>query len=82
MNTEKKYWLDDPRNVNKIVYTLYVVCALLVGADFLYHKHTHFDFEKWLGIYGWFGFTACVGLVMAAKVMRKVLKREEDYYDR
>ena len=81
MDTEKKYWLDDPRNVKKIVYTLYAVCTLLVGADSFYHKHTHFYFENWFGIFGWFGFTACVGLVLAAKVMRKLLKREEDYYD-
>ena len=39
MNQEKKYWLDDPRNVNKIVVTLYVVCAVLVAADIFYHKH-------------------------------------------
>jgi len=156
MNTEKQYWLDDPRNVNKVVYIVCAVCALLIGLDLLrvepllfstpghisrdldrgilpealqqafedyehslsnqivvsikdenrswlitdeanrekyiiqldedqldiYHKQTHFFFEKWFGIYGLFGFTACVCLVLAAKVMRKMLKREEDYYDR
>jgi len=88
MNSEKKYWLDDPRNVNKIVYALYVVCVLLVAADLLYHKHLHFhfaderyNFEGWFGFFGFFGFIACVGLVLAAKLMRVVLKRGEDYYD-
>ena len=82
MNTEKKYWLDNPRNVKTIVYSLYAVCALLMGADLLYHKHTHFDFENWFGFFGFFGFIACVCLVVAAKGLRKLLKREEDYYDR
>jgi hypothetical protein len=82
MNSEKKkYWLDDPRNVNKIVYTLYAICALLVLGDLLYHKHTHFEFEHWFGFFGFFGFVACVALVLAAKLLRVVLKREEDYYD-
>ena len=81
MNQEKKYWLDDPRNVNKIVVTLYVVCAVLVAADIFYHKHFHFDFENWFGFFGFFGLIACVALVLAAKLLRVVLKREEDYYD-
>ena len=83
MNSQKKYWLDDRRNVNKIIYGLFAVCALLVGLDLVRdHHHSHFDFENWLGFYGWFGFFACVGLVVVAKEMRKLLKREEDYYDR
>ncbi len=81
MDPEKKYWLDDTRNVKKIVYALYVVCALLLLADFGYHKHTHFDLEGWWGFFGLFGLVACVALVLAAKVLRVLLKREEDYYD-
>lgn len=88
MSTKKTYWLDDRRNVNKIVYALYAVCAVLVVADFFYHKHIHFEyenrlynFENWFGFFGWFGFIACVCLVLAARAMRKPLKREEDYYD-
>ena len=87
MNPEQKRWLDEPRNVNRIVYALYVVCALLVMVDLLvsshiYDKHGDFDFELWFGFFGFFGFVACVGLVLAAKLLRIVLRREEDYYDR
>ncbi len=46
---DKKYWLDDPRNIKKVVYALYAVCALLLAADFFYEKHAHFEFEKWFG---------------------------------
>ncbi len=78
---EKRYWLDDSRNVDKIVYGLYAVCAVLVLLDRVYHKHTHFNFEDWFGFYGFFGFVACVGLVLASKAMRLVVRRDEDYYD-
>lgn len=77
---EKKYWLDNPRNVNRLVYGLYTVCAGLFLADALYHKHVHFGFEHWFGFYAIFGFGACVGLVLTAKAMRRVLMRGEDYY--
>ena len=82
MDSEKKYWLDDSRNVKKIIYALYAVCALLLLADLTYHKHTHFDVEGRWGFFGLFGLVACVTLVLAAKGMRVLLKREEDFYDR
>ena len=78
---DKTYWLDQPGNVNKLVYGLYGVCALLFLLDFFYHKHTSFLFEGWLGFFAWFGFIACVVLVLVAKQLRKVLRRGEDYYD-
>ena len=77
----KKYWLDQPNNVNKIVYTLYAICAALLLADFIYHKHAHFDFEHWFGFYAWFGFIAYISIVMSAKLIRKLINRKENYYD-
>lgn len=80
MSPEKKYWLDKPDNVNRLVYVLYAVCAVLILLDFLYHKHVNFPFEGWFGFFSWFGFIACVVLVLLAKKMRKIVKRDEDYY--
>ena len=34
---EKKYWLDDPRHVKWIVWTLAAVCVALVLADQTFH---------------------------------------------
>lgn len=78
---DKKYWLDDSANVNKLILALVVICALLVLVDFFYHKHVHFAFETWFGFFAWFGFGMCVALVLIAKQLRKILKREENYYD-
>lgn len=79
---EKTYWLDNPRNVTKIFWGLVVVCALLFAADAFYDKHVELEAETWFGFYGIFGFVACVALVLAAKELRKILMRGEDYYDR
>jgi len=81
VNSEKKYWLDDPRNVKKIIHALYAICALLLLADFTYCKHTHFAVEGWWGFFGFFGLIAFIALVLTARLMRIALKREEDYYD-
>lgn len=77
----RKYWLDNPRNVDRIVWVLYAVCAFLLAIDGFVHKHGPFAIEHWFGFYGIYGFVACVGLVLAAKEMRRILMRPEDYYD-
>jgi hypothetical protein len=78
----RAYWLDEPRNVTRLVRTLYAVCALLLVIDAFVPKHGPFLIEHAFGFYGLFGFIACVVLVLVAKQLRKVLMRPEDYYDR
>jgi len=82
MNDDRKYWLDDPLNVTRIYWGVFIICGLLFVADAFYHKHPHFAAEGWFGFYGIFGFVACVALVLAAKALRVILKRPEDYYDK
>jgi hypothetical protein len=77
----RKYWLDSPRNVDRIVWALYGVCALLLAIDWFVPKHGPFAIEHSIGFYGIYGFVACVGLVLAAKEMRRVVMRPENYYD-
>jgi len=78
---KRRYWLDEPRNVDRLVYALYAICAGLFLADRLYVKHPHFVFEGWFGFFAVFGFVACVALVLGARQMRRVVKRPEDYYE-
>ena len=79
--SEKKYWLDNPRNVDKVYWSVWIICALLALTDFFYDKHTTLGIEEIPGFYGWYGFVACVGLVLIAKEIRKLVIRGEDYYD-
>ena len=78
---DRKYWLDEPGNVKRIIWALFAVCAALFLADAFYHKHSHFEAENFFGFYAIFGFVVCVALVLAAKGMRLFLMRSEDYYD-
>lgn len=79
--TETVYWLDQPKNVNLIIWMLVAVCVLLFFADAFYHKHAHFEIEHLFGFYGVYGFFVCVALVLIAKSLRTFLMRSEDYYD-
>lgn len=80
MNDDRR-WLDQPRNVTRLVYGLAVLCGLAFLADLFYRKHPYFGFENWFGFYAGFGFIASVSLVLTAKQLRKLLRRDEDYYE-
>jgi len=78
---EKKYWLDDPKNVRRLVWALGALCALVFVGDAFYEKHAEFSVEYLFGFYAIFGFLAYVGLIFAAKGLRKIIKRQDDFYD-
>jgi hypothetical protein len=75
-------WLDDPANVKRLLHWFYWACALIVVIDVVYsiwgHKHAS---EPWAAFYGVYGFLGCAGLILAAKELRKLVMRKEDYYD-
>lgn len=81
-NGGKRFWLDDMRNVYKVFWALVVVCGALFLADAVYEKHVSLSFESWFGFYGLFGFLVSFALVLIARELRKILMRDEDYYDR
>jgi hypothetical protein len=71
-----------PANVKRIVRGLVAASALLVLLDLLYAKHSHFAIEDLFGFYGFYGFVGCVTLVLLAKVLRRIVMRPEDTYER
>ena len=95
---EDPRWLDQPENVRKIIRWFYGLCGLVILVDVVFsmgwHKHAAFSEEVGIhaietlpAFYGLYGFLACVGLVYVSKLMRdwkgkKLLMREEDYWDK
>lgn len=82
MSESKNYWLDRSENVTKLYRGLWILGLALLSIDLFLHKHEEFDFATWFGFYAFFGFFACVVLVLIAKKLRVVLMRPEDYYER
>ena len=82
MEDKKKYIFDNPKNVLTLLYGFYICCVLLIGIDFFFHRHIAHPWEKIFGFYGLYGFLACTFLVIIAKQIRKIIMRDESYYDR
>lgn len=77
----KTGWADKPENKRRVRIVLYVACVLLVVADFLVHRHVEMPAEKLPAFYALYGFVALVAVVLSAKGLRRLVKRDEAYYD-
>ena len=82
MSNNSPGWADKPEVQRLIQRVLYAACAVLVIADFVVHRHIYTDIERIPAFYALYGFVALVGVVMAAKGLRLLVKRDEEYYDR
>jgi hypothetical protein len=78
---KKQHVFDEPRNVKRVIYALFCVCAFTFLLDFVVHRHVEHPWESLFAFHALYGFVACVVLVLVAKEMRKILMRKEDYYD-
>lgn len=56
-------------------------CVALFALDFFIERKTHAPREGIPGFYAIYGFVGCVLLVLLAKELRKVVMRDEDYYE-
>lgn len=86
--------LDEPSVVRKVINGFFIACVGLLFLDAIFlppfgiaHRHLSFEegvfqWESISGFYCVYGLAACVLLVLAAKQLRKLLRRDEDYYDR
>ncbi len=54
---------------------------ILVLLDFFVKHYEHFGIEATFGFAAWFGFLACIILVVGSKIIGAFFKREETYYD-
>ncbi|MFP4476086.1 MAG: hypothetical protein ACLFOY_11065 [Desulfatibacillaceae bacterium] len=77
----KTGWFDKPKNVKIFLRVFFASLVVLLLVDFFIEKHPEFAWEYAPSFYAAYGFVSCVVLVLAAKVLRWFIKRDEDYYD-
>jgi len=73
---------DNPKNVQRFLYIFYVALFALLVIDFFIPKHGHFPWEGAPEFFAVYGFISCVSLIFIAKLLRKIVRRDEDYYDK
>ncbi|MCF8029109.1 MAG: hypothetical protein K9K81_12150 [Desulfobacteraceae bacterium] len=71
---------DKPRNVRILLVCFYISLGVLLIADFFIHKHAAFGWEAYPDFFAAYGFISCVLLIYIAKLLRRLIKRSEDYY--
>jgi hypothetical protein len=81
MKDSEQHFFDDPNNLKRVLRVFYAICVGLLLLDFIHHRHVIHAWESMWGFYAVFGFVACVVLVLVAKEMRKVVMRDESYYE-
>jgi len=78
---EKERFLDRQENVDRLLWGVTIVGVLLLLVDFVYHRHIYHPWEHLPAFYGVFGAVSIIVLVQAAKGLRKLVMRDEDYYE-
>ncbi len=74
-------FLDSLENKKKVRTYFYISLLILVIIDFFIPKHGHFSWEEAPQFFAVYGFIGCVSFVFMAKILRLIVKRNEDYYD-
>jgi uncharacterized membrane protein YhdT len=80
--SDSNHWLVRPATIRAIWAISLAVLAITVLGDLVVEHHPHFGIDGTFGFGAWFGFSACVVLVVFSKALGAILKRWDDYYDR
>jgi sterol desaturase/sphingolipid hydroxylase (fatty acid hydroxylase superfamily) len=75
------HWLARPATIKLLWRVFAAVLALLVLAQAVIYVNGYFGVDGWFGFGAAYGFLSCLAMVLFAKALGYVLKRDEDYYD-
>ncbi len=78
---EPVHWLVKPENIRKLWWGFTAVLALTVLAQLVFKVKGYFGIDEWFGFGAVYGFVSCAIMVVVAKALGFVLKRDEQYYD-
>jgi UPF0716 family protein affecting phage T7 exclusion len=73
-------WLVRPDSIRLMWKILWAVLALTVVLEIFIKIKGYFGVDDWIGFGAAFGFFSCVAMVIVAKGLGFVLKRDQGYY--
>jgi hypothetical protein len=78
---DQDHWLARPAT-NRLLWVVFgVILVALVLVDLVVQHHPLFGLDDTFGFGAWYGFAACIVLVLFAKTLGAILKRPDTYYD-
>ena len=75
-----QHWILKKGNIKKLWVFSIVLLVSLVLVQLFFPIKGHFEVESWIGFGAWFGFIACILMILFSKVLGLVVKKSEDYY--
>lgn len=70
-------------NIKKQITLAWIIGLLILaaslGLEFIIHPHPNFEIDGALFFHAWYGFGACLVIIIVSKLL-SFLKRPEDYY--
>ncbi len=78
--TPPLHWLVRPETIRKLWIGGGVMLAALVAIEAKVQIYGTFGLDGTFAFYAWYGFAACVAMVVTAKGLGFILKREDTYY--
>lgn len=74
-------FFDPPRNRRMVRWALFGMCSVLLILGLFIEAHGELYWEKAPNFFAAYGLLSCVSLILIAKLLRKIVRREEHYYD-
>jgi hypothetical protein len=81
-DTPRPHWLVRPATIRLLWRASAAILVLLVLLDLIVVPHGKFGADGTFGFYAWYGFVTCAAMVLGAKALGALIKREDTYYDR
>ncbi|MCK5383550.1 MAG: hypothetical protein KAJ65_07280 [Gammaproteobacteria bacterium] len=78
----KQHWLVRPGTIRLLRVIVLFVLALTVLASVFTEVHAWFRIDGSFAFNAWYGFLSCIGMVLVAKLLGRLLHRKDSYYDR
>ena len=75
-----QHWILKKENIKKLWVCSIILLVSLVLVQLFFPIKGHFEVESWIGFGAWFGFIACILMILFSKVLGLVVKKSEDYY--
>jgi hypothetical protein len=74
-------FFEKPKNIKLLWILLYAVCGFTLVPELFIERHAYFGIDHFFSFYAILGFIACALLIIFAKGLSYILKKNEAYYD-
>jgi len=78
----KPHWLVRPGTI-RLLWVIYLfILVLTILAGLFMDVHATFGLDGSFAFNAWYGFLTCIGMIVFAKLLGRILHRKDSYYDR